>query len=305
MKMSKVARPNLTKKDWLRMSLSSIAAAVLYAIAIRCFIQAPGSHLLAGGVSGVALIIAKVIHQAGGNQALWYSIFYFVLNLPLAIIAYKKIGRFYALFSIITVALTSILISIIPQDFFSFVGLNSQNDLLLIALAGGVLGGTSTGISLNSGASGGGVDIIITLIGIKKGRKVGIYSFIINACILIVGGIIFQEWTAMLYTIVFMYVSSVMINVLYIRNNKMMISIITNKKEEMSNMLFSTSHHGVTIYECEGAYTGNKRYELRTIVLENEVRNLVKLIEQVDEQAFTMVSPIRFIKGRFRVPSYK
>ena len=288
-----------------KMALGSIVAAVLYAIAVRCFIQAPGSNMLAGGVSGIAIIISRLIERAGGEQAIWYSIFYFALNLPIVYLAFRKVGKLYSLFTLITIGLTSLLVAIIPQGFFDFMQLNAENDMLLIAIAAGVFAGCSTGIALMTGGSGGGVDVIVTILNLKYGRKIGNYSFVINALILIVGGILFGVWRALLYTIVFMFVNSTFVNIIYIRNNKMMIQVVTTEKDKLSETIIANSRHGVTIFECEGAYTHTKRYEIQTIVLENEVKDLLKEISKIDQSAFIIITPVRTIKGNFFIPKYK
>lgn len=303
--MEKVKSAPIEKKYLIRMIFGSIAAAVLYAIAVRCFIQAPGSNILAGGISGISLIISRLITPLTDEQSTFYSIFYFVLNFPLIIIAYRYIGKWYSIFTLITIALTSLLVAIIPQDFFAFMNLNAEDDMILIALAAGVFAGCSTGVALMTGASGGGVDVIITIIGLKQGKKVGYYGFVINAAILIIGGIIFGQWRDLLYTIVFMFVNSTFINVIYIRNNKVMLEIVTNMEEEIAEKLMTLSHHGVTVFECEGAYTHSKRYEIRSIVYENEVKDLLREVKKIDEHAFVTIVPVRSVHGNFHIQNYK
>lgn len=293
------------KKTFIKLAVSSVVGAVLYALAIRCFIQAPGSNMLAGGVSGIALIVSKLIAMVGGDESLWYSIFYFALNVPLVYIAFRKIGKFYAIFTLVNVGVSSLLISIIPQDFFGFMNLDPENDMILIALVAGALGGVSAGIPLAAGLSSGGVDIISTYIGIKSGKKIGIYNFIINGFILIAGGILLNEWAAMLYTIVYIFTDSQVINVFYIRNNKMMVEIITNKKDEIADMLMSSTKHGVTVFECEGAYTNSHRYSLKTTILEEEVKETIEKIQKIDPSSFTTIIPVKTVRGHFNLPQFK
>lgn len=301
----KKSKSKMTYKNFLLLLCGCIASAVLYAISIKCFIQAPGVNMLAGGASGLALIGSKLLGYLGWNESVVYSIIYFAINFPIFILAFKKIGKWYAIFTVICVTLVSILNMVIPQSIFAFMNLSADTDKLLIAIFAGVLTGLSTGIALMMGTSGGGVDVIITYMGMKRGQKVGFYSFWINGIILLIGGILFKEWAAMLYTIIYLFVSSQVINALYRRNNKKLIKVVTNFKDEMSNMLIEVSNHGVTTFDCEGAYTHMHRYEVQTVVTETQVKIMLQKIHEIDPTAFITILDVSVVKGRFTMPNFQ
>lgn len=292
-------------KEILIISIWCIISSLLFAIAVKCFIQMPGVNMLAGGASGVALIISKLSTRIGMDENIVYSVCYVLINLPLFYMAFKRIGKWYTYFTILSVVVASILNAIIPQEIFNFMKLSAENDKLLIAIFAGVLTGLSTGLGLKVGASGGGVDIIITYMGMKNGKQVGMYNFWINASILVIGGILFKEWGAMLYTIIYIFVSSQVVDVIYRRHNKKLLKIVTRLKDEMNTMLIQNSTHGVTVFECTGAYTGESKYELDTVVLEDEVKDLLVKIHTIDPSAFISIVDVSTVKGLFRMPEYK
>ena len=303
--MSKKAQRNDKIKEILRISIWCIISSLLFAIAVKCFIQIPGVNMLAGGASGVALIISRLSARLGMDENIVYSACYILINLPIFYLAFKRIGKWYTYFTILSVVVASILNAIIPQELFNFMNLSAENDKLLIAIFAGVLTGLSTGIGLKVGASGGGVDVIITFMGMKHGKQVGMYNFWINGAILVAGGVIFGEWAAMLYTIIYIFVSSYVVDIVYRRHNKKLMKIVTKMKDEMSQMLISNSTHGVTVFECTGAYTGEHKYELDTVVLEEEVKELLIKIHTVDPTAFISIVDVSTVKGLFRMPEYK
>jgi uncharacterized membrane-anchored protein YitT (DUF2179 family) len=272
-----------------------IASAIVYTISIKAFIR--GSDLLTGGASGVAMIISRVFF---GDSAVAFSVLYVLINIPLFILAFRELGKIFAISSMCNVLLASLLISLIPDGFFSFINLG--DDVLTIALFAGIFTGLSTGIALKFDTSAGGVDILGAYISVKKDVKIGKYIFLINAGILIVGGILFQKWVAMLYTAVYIYVSSVVVNIVHKRNNKKLIKIVTNKEKEVSSVLVQNSLHGCTIIKGEGGYTKQARYIIETVVSENEVKNLLTLIYQTDPDAFTTISNVDMVKGKFYLP---
>ncbi len=303
--MEKVKKTKVTFKTILPLIIGCIGSAILYAVSIKCFIQAPGVNMLAGGVSGIAIIIARLVTHLGWDENIVYSIVYFIINVPIFILAFKKIGKWYSVFTLLCVILASVLNAVIPQSIFAFMKLDPATDKLLIAIIAGVLTGLSTGIALKLGTSGGGVDVIITYMGLKRGNKVGMYSFWINGAILFVGGLLFQEWAAMLYTVVYIYVSGQVVNAVYRRNNKKMIKVVTNYKDQISEALIKISNHGVTVFDCEGAYTKVHRYEVQTIVLESEVKCMLDKIHEIDPTSFISIVDVSIVKGAFNMPSYK
>lgn len=286
--------------------LGVIASAVIYAISIKCFVQT--TDMLSGGASGIAMIISKALVNFLGvpvSESTLFGIFYLAINLPLFVLSFTKIGKEFTFFTIINVVLASVLIAIIPDNYFNFITDTMSEDILAHALFAGVLTGLSTSVALNVDASAGGVDIVSAYLGIKRGTKVGKYIFYINGGILILGGLMFGEWTAMLYTMIYIFVTSEVVNATHKRNNKKLIRVVTNKQEEISKMLCDLSHHGATILEGYGAYTKEKRYMVQSVVREEEVKQLIDMISKIDSQAFTTISNVETVRGRFVMPKIK
>lgn len=292
-------------KEIIKILLSCIVSGLAYAVAIKCFVQKEGVNMLANGMGGVSLIFARLMGKLGLNEDVMYALFYIVCNIPILILGYKKIGKIYTLFTVFNVIFGSLMIVAIPGTLFDFMNLDPVNDKLIISILAGVLSGISSGVALKYGSSTGGIDTIITYIGLRRHKEVGRYMFIINALILLAGGLLFGDWAAMLYTIVFIYVGSVVVDVIYIRNKKRMLRVVTEMKEEVSKKLLEISKHGVTIFECEGAYSHRKKYLLETTILTNESKEIVQVIREIDPECFISSVNVNEVHGNYTMPEIK
>ena len=82
--------------------------------------------IVTGGASGVSQIIQKIAELVGvpvdkqiGNSSIGYiiqSAFYVIVNIPLLILAYRKIGKKFAIFSVINISLYFVFANTIPES---------------------------------------------------------------------------------------------------------------------------------------------------------------------------------------------
>ena len=158
------------------------------------------AKLVAGGVSGVSQVIALLLELCGvksqamgGNfdEHLFYSIAYFVMNIPLLVLAWTGIGKRFAVFTLINVAEVSIFIKLltvdrIPGIDFLALFVNTNGGLFARAVFAGVCTGLSSALAFKMDISAGGIDIIAYYIALRKGTMVGKYSVIMTPIPLLV-----------------------------------------------------------------------------------------------------------------------
>ena len=118
----------------------------------------------------------------------------------------------------------------IPASWYVTFQLNSI-DLLTSAIMAGMLSGVASVICFTNGFSQGGTDIISMYLSRTKGKGIGSYSLGINVFILLVGGIIFKDFDSLIYTIIYFFISSLVVNNLYISHKKTLVEIITKKPD--------------------------------------------------------------------------
>lgn len=225
------------------------ASAVLMAVNINTFVHIGG--LLPGGFSGITLLLQEVF-KTYLNINLPYSVVYWAMNLVPAAFCFKYVGKKFTLYSLWVVILSGLLTDIIP-------GLDITQDVLLCTVFGGIVNGAAVCLALFAGATTGGTDFISIIVSEKTGKSIWNYIFIGNCCVLVIFGLLFG-WNRALYSIIFQYVSTQILNLLYKRYQKSTLLIVSNKPNEIVDAVRQTVNHDATIFTHEKNYLVKRKY---------------------------------------------
>ena len=266
----------------------SVCAALLAAINIRTFVNA--GNLVPGGFSGISLMLVRA-GEKYFNIKLNYSIIYLLFNIPGTLLVLNSISRRFTLVSLVDVVMSSVFVALIPD-------IPITDDLLLISVFGGILGGISSACVLAGDACGGGTDFISIYMARKKQKSMWNYIFAFNAALLIVSGLLFG-WEASLYSIIFQFVATQVIDLVDNRYKRSSFIIISDKAEEIEEAVFQKYHHSVTRFDAIGGYTGHQRTVLYTVVGEYEVNQLITTIISIDPHAFINIASGQRTVGNF------
>src|SRR3954471_6758680 len=184
---------------WVQTKKASIVilGALLNALAMNLFLIP--ANVYSSGFTGIAQLLSKVLSDYTPIQVSM-GFLLLLLNIPVAILGWRKIGKSFTIYSFISVVLSSLFLSMIPVKQVS-------HDILLNAVFGGVIQAVGGGITLKWGASTGGVDIIAMVLSRMKDKPIGPYMFIFNGIIIITAGFLFG-WEKALYTLVTLYTST-------------------------------------------------------------------------------------------------
>ena len=215
------------------------------------------------------------------------------MNVPLLLIAFKKLGIKFIFRTFLVIAISSIII-----DIGAFLPVY-RNDLLLSSIFGGLLSGLSLGIIFMRNATTGGVDIIAKLIKIKYPHiTLGKSIFILDAVVIIAGGFVYGNFESMLYASVAIFVSAQVLDyIIYGVSRGAMIMIISDKNEEIRNMIVHELDRGVTVLKGQGGYSGQDKNVLLCACYDNQAHKLIKKIKSTDENAFFIVTQSKQILG--------
>ena len=194
-----------------------IFASILYAWNLCCFAKTAG--LFPGGFSGVSLLLQEIgIKYLHINIP--YTVFNVILNVLPIYIGFKFIGKKFTLYSILTIFLSSIFVDILPTYVFT-------DDVLLISVFGGLLNGFAISLCLNVGTTTGGTDFISIYMSQQKGIDAWNYILLGNVIMLIIAGAMFG-WSIALYSIIYQFCSTQVIQMLYKRYKKETLFIISD-----------------------------------------------------------------------------
>ena len=171
-------------------------------------------------------------------------------------------------------------------------------DVLLICIFGGLINGFAICLCLFVGASAGGTDFISIYYSEKKGIDAWNYIFIANIFILGTAGVIFGFDKA-LYSIIFQFVTTQMIQTLYKHYQKNTLFIITDKPQEVYEKIYDITHHNSTLFKGTGSYEGAERNMVYSVVSSEEVDKVIKEIKDIDPAAFVNAVKTEQVRGRF------
>lgn len=266
-----------------------IIGAFLNALAINFFLVP--ANVYSSGFTGIAQLLSKVLSE---QTPLTVSIGFLllVLNIPVAILGWFKVGKSFTVYSFLSVALSSMFLELIPITQVS-------EDILLNSVFGGVILAVGVGITLKWGASTGGLDIIAMVLSRMKDKPIGTYIFILNAFIIITAGFLFG-WEKALYTIVSLYATTRVIDAIHTRHAKVTAMIITKKADELKAAIHSQLVRGITMIPAKGAFSNEPRDMLMIVITRYELFDLERIIRDVDPNAFTNIIQTTGIYGFFR-----
>ncbi|MBR5800234.1 MAG: YitT family protein [Lachnospiraceae bacterium] len=275
------------KEDGKRLLVVCLAA-VLMAVNIKSFVRTGG--LYPGGATGLTILLQRI-----GELLFQIEIPFTVLNLLLnafpVYIGFRFIGKKFTLYSCLMIVLTSVLTDIIPGYVITY-------DILLISVFGGLINGLVMSMCLMMSATTGGTDFIAIYLSDKKG--VDSFNMILglNIVILAIAGLLFG-WDKALYSIIFQYVSTQVVHMLYKKYQQQTLIIITNKPDEVCGAIDQVSHHGATVLEGKGSYENRERKMVYSVVSSAEAKMVIHAVKEADEDAFVNTIRTEQLYGRF------
>lgn len=267
-----------------------IIGAFLNAFAMNCFLIP--ANIYSSGFAGLAQLLANIITDFTPFSATT-GILLAILNLPVIILAWKKVGRSFTYFSLLSVAIMTFFLEVLPVNpIFS-------DDILLNAVFGGLIAAVGIGMTLKFGGSTGGLDIIALVLSKSKGKPVGTYFLLFNAIIVISAGQLYGMEKA-LYTLINLYVTTRVIDSVHTSHVKLTAMIVTTKGEELSKQIHSKLVRGITKMDARGAFTNQDKDVLMIVLSRYELYDLERIIKKVDPKAFTNVVQTVDVLGEFR-----
>lgn len=260
----------------------------LAAVSVNLFLIPAKTY--SSGVTGIAQLLTSLVSYMGGSLSV--AMLVFILNVPLLILAWFKINHQYAIFSSVAVFTSVLFLKVIPVPVHPIV-----TERFAGALFGGALIGLGVGLCFKAGFSTGGTDVIVTLVGRLTGKRVGVVNNIINGMIILAAGIFFG-WGAALYSIVEIFVSSLLMDYIYIQQQKVTVTIFTKRPEELKKRMRDFIH-GATELDGTGLYTNQETTVIMTVVSKYDLTELKRVVKDADPNAFVNIQSTMNLWGKF------
>ena len=268
--------------DILKMILGSAMAAAAFQ-----FFTFPNS-IVSGGVTG----IAQIVHLL---SSLPTGVLNIVLNIPLFIICWRHLGLRVLIGALAVMVMVSVFI-----DLFALTKVAATDDPLLASVYGGVLNGAGYGLVYTTGVTGGGIDILAKLLR-RKYPHINFGNFILgmNVMVVLTFAFLFQKYESCMYTMIEMFISSKVINLLlYGSNVSTVCYIISSVPAEISDAINRQMHRGVTFLRGQGGWSGHDQPVILCVIKRPEIAQMRALVRNMDANAFFIVTEAKDVFGK-------
>ena len=265
----------------------------LFAASINLFVVPV--NLYNGGIVGLSQIIRSVLVSRMGMRFSFdiAGVINFLINVPLFFMAFRSLSRKFFLGTLLSLITQTVCFSLIPIPVVPIL-----DDVLASLIIGAIVGALGIGMTLVSGASGGGTDIVGVYAALHwKAFSVGKVQLLFNALVYSLCAFLFDLPIA-IYSIIYAAVYSFVLDKVHLQNIEMSLMIFT-KNPEIKNRILKDFVRGVTYWKGLGAYTQTETEVLVTIVSKDEVNELRRMITQLDPKAFIIVNEGLQITGNF------
>ena len=301
-------RERIWKKLRIRDVLIILLGSTIVAAALKYVFDPAG--LVTGGVSGLAVIAKEIGARYGIAIPLWVS--NVVLNIPIFLFALKTEGFRGILRTGLCWVIMSVELALLPEPFFP------ADNLLLVALYGGILFGAGTGILLSVRATSGGTDMLANSIihyaagkGLKPGAagrraavtrrfkqiSYGTLIAVLDGMIVAAGTLVFDlEHT--LYAVISIYVMGRVTDLILNRGkDARMVLIISDHDHEIAQTILKELDRGVTALHATGMYKGTDRNVLLCICSRRDIVDIKEIVKECDPDAFFVIGRVNEVMG--------
>ena len=256
----------------------------LYSAGISLYLDP--KELAPAGVVGLSVIAS---HTLGGPTGTWY----FLINIPITLLGWWKFGGKFIIFSFYAVTLNSIftnLFSLFPPV---------TTNLFLASVAGSLLIGTGIGLVLRTGATTGGMDIIIKILRRRyPSIKTSTLFLTIDLIIVAFSGFVFRDFNIAMYAFITIALNGRVLDyVLYGSDEAKLIYIVSDKSNKLLERILEELEIGATILSGHGAYSKTEKDIIMCVVKKRSAPRLEEIVKQEDSHAFMIISRASEIYG--------
>ena len=284
-------------KDYLFIVLGLL----IYTIAFTVFLMP--YQIVAGGVTG----LSAIIYYATGFHL---ENTYIIINGILLLVALKILGvkflmkTIFAIFTLYFMLLFAQELIPKQENGLPFKLMGEGQDFMSMII-GCVLTGIALATVFTHNGSTGGTDIIAASVN-KFHPNVSLGNVLIAADFCIIGSCMFfpqfGTYLERAHKVMFGFCVMAMENytldyVMNARRESVQFLIFTRKWQEIANAIGTQMHHGVTILDGHGWYTGQEIKVLCILAKKNESIIIFRLIKMIDPNAFVSQSAVIGVYG--------
>lgn len=265
--------------------LYEIAGSIL--IAIGTYNVALYAEFPMTGFSGIALILYRLFKAPMGITIIF-------LNIPVALLCGRRIGRTFLLKTIRCMIISSLMLDYLAPLFPAFSG-----DRMISALMTGTLCGLGYALIYIRGSSTGGLDFITLYVkSIVPHVKMGTITFTLDFLVIIASAIIFKDIESIVYGLIINLLLAVVVDKVILGMNSGNVAlIVTTHGKEIADLIDQVSMRGSTILNARGGYNGSNKDVVMVAGTNKDLYQINKAVMQNYPDSFVIVLDSKEVHG--------
>lgn len=253
-------------------------------------------NLYDSGISGTSMLLAQIT-----PDYLSLSFFLILINLPLFLYGYRRMGTLFTIYSVYAVFIYSLFSWLITDVFPIDVAIASplaEQDLLLCAIFGGLISGIGSGLTIRFGGAIDGIEILAVLFAKKLNASVGMFVMGYNVLLYIAAGFVKSTWILPLYSIITYSVALKAVDFIAEGLDKAKSAmIITDKPEQICEALSDEFGNGITLLSAKGYYSGKDKMLIYFVINRFQINKVRSIVKANDENAYVTITDVSDVLG--------
>ena len=205
-------------------------------------------------------------------------------NIPLMILAMKKIGLASGPKTIVTFVLISIF-----TDSLSYLLGNQplvENDSFIACFYGGAILGIGVTCVFRAQSTSAGTDVLARVIANNSNLKVSNMIIVLDSLVVLLGLIVFRDWAVPLYSWFTIFVYGKIVEMLQTENPNRAVFIVSRKTQEIKELIVGKMGMRGTFLHGRGMYEGKEKEIIFTIAERKDLPRLKDEVKEIDPNAF-------------------
>ncbi|MBR5298556.1 MAG: YitT family protein [Parabacteroides sp.] len=267
-------------RDYSLIFIGSFLQALAYVVFMAPY------KIVPGGVYGISIVIHYVTEGLFSfmPNGLPMGMTALCFNIPLMVLAMKKIG----LASGPKTVVTFLLISVFTDLLSYWIGHDSlvENDHFIAGFYGGAILGIGVTCVFRAQSTSAGTDVLARVIANQSNLKVSNVIIALDSAIVLFGLIVFQDWAVPLYSWFTIFVYGKIVEMFQSENPSRAVFVFSKKTDELKDLILNKLHLGGTFLYGRGMYKGEEQEIIFTLAERKDLRRLKDEIKEIDPNAF-------------------
>ena len=267
-------------KDYFLILVGAFLQALAYVVFMAPY------KIVPGGVYGISIVLHYVTEGMFSfmPEGLPMGMTALCFNIPLMILAMKRIGLASGPKTIVTFLLISIFTDLLSY----WIGYDSlvENDHFIAGFYGGAILGIGVTCVFKAQSTSAGTDVLARVIANQSNMKVSNVIIALDSAIVMLGLIVFRDWAVPLYSWFTIFVYGKIVEMFQTENPSRAVFIVSKKTDQLKDLILNKLKLGGTFLHGRGMYKGEEQDIIFTLAERKDLRRLKDEIKERDPQAF-------------------